>query len=150
MNKIKLRPMAIKPGQKREVRTQFGALCYRLRGGKVQVLMVTSRTRRRWIIPKGWPMPGETPTEAAMTEAWEEAGVKGKVSVVPVGIFSYLKRDDKESLPCMVVVFPVKVASLEKNFPEAKQRSRRWCSRKKAAKLASDPELGQLIAHFQP
>jgi 8-oxo-dGTP pyrophosphatase MutT (NUDIX family) len=79
-------PMRLGNSPKREVRTQFGALCYRVRRGKTQILLITSRTRGRWIIPKGWPSEGLTPAQSALQEAWEEAGVTGRVQDVCLGI----------------------------------------------------------------
>ncbi|MBT8416205.1 MAG: NUDIX domain-containing protein, partial [Silicimonas sp.] len=74
LTRIKQRPLRLADGGKRDVRTQFGALCWRVVNDKVQVLLITSRRRKRWILPKGWPMDEATPVEAAQTEAWEEAG----------------------------------------------------------------------------
>ena len=57
---------------------QFAALPWRrLVDGSIKVLLITSRETRRWVIPKGWPMTGLTPGEAAIQEAYEEAGVFG-------------------------------------------------------------------------
>ena len=136
---------------KRDVRTQFGALCWRRRAGEIQVLMVTSRNRKRWIIPKGWPQDGATPAEAAATEAWEEAGVEGKTKPVCIGIFSYTKEVvPGESLPCVVAVFPVRVKKTHDTYPEKSERRRKWMSLKKAAGLADDRELRAIIAAFDP
>ncbi len=136
---------------KRDVRTQFGALCYRLRDGQVQVLLITSRGTGRWIIPKGWPMQGETPSGAAATEAYEEAGVEGRVSDTVLGVYSYTKSlPGQDNLPCVVAVFGLRVKRLLKDFPEAGQRDRKWVSQKKAAAMVANPELGQLIASFNP
>lgn len=136
---------------KHDVRTQFGALCYRIQNNKIEILLITSRGTGRWIIPKGWPMDGETPANAAATEAFEEAGVEGKPSNVCLGIYSYMKSLPKnDSMPCVVAVFPFRVKKLLKNFPEAGQRKRKWVSQKKAAALISDPELAQLIGNFNP
>ena len=52
-------------------------------------MLVTSRGRQRWIIPKGWPHKGRAPHRSAAREAFEEAGVVGKVRRRPVGTFSY-------------------------------------------------------------
>lgn len=151
LTKIKQEPIDLENGRKRDVRTQFGALCYRVQNGDVQVLLITSRESRRWIIPKGWPMDGETPADAATTEAWEEAGVIGKTKNACVGIYTYSKRIDKtQSLPCVVAVFPIKVKALKKNFPEKGERKRKWVSLKKAAKLVDERDLGQIIKHFSP
>ncbi len=133
------------------VRTQFGALCWRMRGDKPEVLLITSRQRKRWIIPKGWPVDRATPIEAAQTEAWEEAGVVGKAAPVCLGIYSYNKHLDGQGvLPCVVAVFPVRVKKLDRDYPEKSERRRKWLSRKKAAKLVDEPELANLIAHFDP
>ena len=66
-------PLQIRGAPKRETRAQFAALCYRRRKTGVEVLLVTSRDTKRWIIPKGWPMNGLTPANAAAQEAGEEA-----------------------------------------------------------------------------
>ena len=105
---------------KRDLRTQFGALCYRVRKGRPEVLLVTSRGSGRWIIPKGWPMDGKTPGQSAKAEAWEEAGVKGKLHKGCLGLFSYVKSDpDGADLPCVAMVYPLKVKSMADDFPEA-------------------------------
>ncbi len=150
MSKVKLGPLQITRQQERDVRTQFGAICYRVRKDKVQVLLVTSRGTGRWIIPKGWPIAGATPADAALREAWEEAGVDGKVKGGAVGLYSYFKRDDGTRLPCVVAVFAVKVRSLMADFPERKSRKRRWFSLKRAAEVVDEPELTQILRHFDP
>lgn len=131
-------------------RTQYGAVCYRRKHGKVQVLLITSRTRRRWIIPKGWPIKKASPPEAARIEAWEEAGVRGKVDERGVGLFSYVKQGDGKApdLPCMVTVFALKVTSLAKEFPERTHRRRKWFSPKQAAKKVAEPELREILRGF--
>ncbi len=58
---------------------QYAALPYRQMGRRLEILLITSRETRRWVIPKGWPMNGLTPQEAAATEAVEEAGIEGEI-----------------------------------------------------------------------
>ena len=135
---------------RRNVRTQYGALCYRIKNQKLEILLVTSRERRRWIIPKGWPMKNLSPAETAAQEAWEEAGVRGKVSSMCAGIYTYRKRMPGDDLPCAVAVFPLKVKSREKQFPERGERKRKWFSRRKAAKKVTEHELSALIKSFDP
>ena len=87
-------------------RAQFGALCYRVEQGVVQILLITSRRTKRWILPKGWPEDGLTPAQAAANEAREEAGVTGKIKQRPIGVYSYEKHvENAESLPCMVTLY---------------------------------------------
>ncbi len=148
--RIRQRPIRVGDADKRELRSQFGALCYRLRAGKVEFLLITSRGAGRWIIPKGWPMDGETPAGAAATEALEEAGAQGKVGEQVLGFYSYFKTHKGDDLPCVVAVFPLKVKKLLKDYPEKSQRKRRWVSRKEALSLVDEPELRRLIKDFQP
>ncbi|EEB83679.1 NUDIX hydrolase [Roseobacter sp. GAI101] len=148
---IKQLPISIPGARKGDVRSQFAALCYRVRRGKVQVLLITSRGSKRWIVPKGWPMNGQTPAKAALQEAWEEAGVTGRSVGGCLGVYSYDKTlPDKQVIPVVVLLYPVEVKALAKKFPEAGQRRRKWVSRKKAMKMVSEPELGRLIRDFDP
>lgn len=144
-------PISLADMGKRDLRTQFAALCYRMKKGKPEILLITSRRSGRWIVPKGWPVDGKTPTQSALTEAWEEAGVIGKAYNVGLGLFSYHKQiDDESGLPCVAMVYPVKVKSLSNKFPEAGQRKRKWCSLKQAAERVNEPELADIIRKFDP
>ena len=66
---------------KTEFTDQIGALPVRWdKSDKLRVLMVTSRDRGRWVIPKGWMMDGKKPWHAAEIEALEETGAVGFIS----------------------------------------------------------------------
>ncbi|MGC9370289.1 MAG: NUDIX hydrolase [Paracoccaceae bacterium] len=132
-------------------RTQYAALCYRVVKDRAEVLMITSRDTGRWVIPKGWPIEGLSPHKSAAQEAWEEAGVEGKVYDRMLGIYSYLKRMDKgDDVPCVVAVYPIKVKTLHDKFLERAERKRRWMSLKKAAQSVHEPELAEILRHFNP
>lgn len=149
MQKFTQEPIANDDGKKRDVRSQFGALCYRVKNGKTEILLVTSRGTGRWIVPKGWPVTGETPAGSASVEAYEEAGVVGSVSPICLGIYSYTKSmDGRRNLPCIVALYGVKIKKLLGSFPEQGQRKRRFFSPKKAASLVAEPELKQILKHF--
>ena len=151
LQKTKQSPIKLQDASKSDVRTQFAALCYRVHKDEVQVLLITARQSGRWIIPKGWPMDGKTPGESALAEAWEEAGVKGKVIGQSLGLFSYHKDiDTNREMPCVAMVYPVKVKTLAKSFPEYGQRKRKWFSPKKAALKVSEPELAHILKVFNP
>ncbi|MCR8547623.1 NUDIX hydrolase [Salipiger sp. P9] len=139
-------PQTARPAQVPHL--QYAALCYRLRGGKLEILMITSRGGRRWTLPKGWPMRGRTPAETAAREAWEEAGVRGTPHRNCVGGYTYTKHTDPHLH--LAMVFPVEVARLEKRFPERGERKRRWMSRTKAATLVAEAELAQILLRFDP
>ena len=90
---------------------QVGALCYRHKKGKLQILLITSRGTKRWIIPKGWPMPGKHGSSAAKQEAWEEAGVAvSQIESEPLGQYRYRKKMASGlALPVTTFVYPCEV-----------------------------------------
>ena len=150
MKGLQQQEIELRDGLKTDLRTQFAALCYRIKDDKLRFCLVTSRRSGRWIVPKGWPMDGQTPMEAAATEAFEEAGVRGKIYERPIGVFSYYKVRSQNELPCIAVVYPLKVKKVLSRWPERKERERKWLPRKKAAALVDDPELREIILRFEP
>jgi 8-oxo-dGTP pyrophosphatase MutT (NUDIX family) len=128
---------------------QYGALPWRQQGTGIEILLITSRRTRRWIIPKGWPMKGCKPTDCAAREAEEEAGISGEISKTAIGHFRYMKllRDGVE-LPCRVEVFPLKVTKEKSNWEEKDARERRWCSISEAATAVVEPQLKMMIRSY--
>ncbi len=130
---------------------QYGALCWRREGEETEVLLITSRDTGRWVIPKGWPMPGLSPEAAAAQEAWEEAGVSGLMNPLCIGRYGYQKCLTLTStVPCAVAVYGMRVEKLAKTFPEMKERRRKWFPLREAATLVAEPELALIIAAFLP
>jgi len=110
------------------------------------VLLVTSRETGRWVLPKGWAEKGLTGPELAAKEAFEEAGVIGEVTAEAVGSYSYSKAMPKaRSMDCRVKVFLMRVDRLLKNWPEHKQRRRKWFTLPQAAMAVDDGELVTLL-----
>ena len=133
----------------KSVGIQYAALPYRQAGKQVQVLLITSRGTGRWIIPKGWPMQGLKPHEAAAIEAAEEAGLEGAVSDRPIGSYSYskmLKQD--QFITVQVMVFPFQVEVHAESFKEAGERTSRWFAYRQAASLVAEPSLKRIILEF--
>ena len=126
---------------------QVAALCTRKGKKGNEVLLVTSRRRGRWIVPKGWPMEGKSFPETALEEAWEEAGVrKGHIKGDILGTYTYKKvQKNGTKLPCVVDVYSVKVDELKDEFPESDKRKRRWVTQGEAVDLVSEPELKEII-----
>jgi 8-oxo-dGTP pyrophosphatase MutT (NUDIX family) len=132
-------------------RLQYGALPYRVRDNSaVEVLLVTSRATKRWIIPKGWPIKGLKPGEAAAREAYEEAGVRGRVGRA-IGNYVYDKysKTRRISTPCEVHVFPLAVTRQLKDWPEAKERTSQWYSVAEAASVVGNESLSALILRLE-
>ena len=83
----------VRKARKGERIRQVAAIPFRLgERGDVEVMLVTSISTRRFIVPKGWPMKGKNGRKAATIEALEEAGVLGKTLKQPAGTYSYWKR----------------------------------------------------------
>ncbi len=133
------------------VRMQYAALCWRMTKGSHEVLLITSRETGRWVIPKGWPVAGLAPEDAAAKEAWEEAGVKGATNPVCLGRYGYLKvLGETAQVPCAVAVYGIRVDHLADKFPEVSERRRAWFAPAEAAGLVNEPDLARLIAGFVP
>jgi len=131
--------------------SQVGALCWRRSRKGLRILLVTSRDSGRWVIPKGWPMRRRSGSEAAAREAWEEAGVRGEIGPITIGIYSYRKGlDNGDTIPCVVLVYPLEVHTMLRNYPETGQRRSRWFSSKKAAKRVREAQLARIIREFDP
>ena len=130
-------------------RVQYAALPYRHGDETVEVLLVTSLGTKRWIIPKGWPMIGRKPHEAAAREALEEAGVVGMIGSEAIGTYRYDKRRKSgTTVPCKVEVFALDVDSQRKRWPEKGRREVRWLPPEEAAKAVSDEGLGEIILEW--
>ncbi|MBO9708531.1 MAG: NUDIX hydrolase [Caulobacter sp.] len=142
-------------GKRQARRRQVAALPWRAldAAGKVapplEILLVSSRETRRWVIPKGWPMKGKANHEAAAQEAYEEAGLQGRIVETPFGEYPYLKRlKSGAGRDVTVDVYPLEVTSQLDVWPEKGQRSLQWMSPIEAALAVQEPELRDLIARF--
>ena len=129
---------------------QVGALPVRLNAkGKLEVLLVTTRQSRRWVIPKGWRSTRLSDADAAAREAQEEAGVTGRLLKKPVGSYSYFKREDDGFRPVKVTVYLLKVREQQKRWKEVDERKRRWLSISRAAELVQEPALATVIKRLK-
>lgn len=117
----------------------------RAEDGGFEVLLVTSRETRRWVIPKGWPWPGLDDHKAAAEEAREEAGALGSPHTEPLGTFTYIKRRQRDAVHVTVSVFRFDVEEMLDAWPESHQRQRAWFRPEDAANLVEETELKALI-----
>ena len=133
----------------REHGKQVAALCWRARP-TLEVLLITSLNSKRWIIPKGWPEPDLTAAESAAHEAFEEAGIAGKVSAKPIGTYHYLKeKKDGSGLPCQVEVFALAVTKQLQEWPEKGARTLAWVPLDQAIKQVSELGLRPVLKEFR-
>src|SRR5260370_878454 len=106
--------MAITPGTLQ----QAAAIPVRLG----QVCLISSRSGKRWVVPKGCLEPGKTAGEIALQEAWEEAGLLGALHREPIGSYVYEKLGNTYH----VTVFLMEVTESKSTWPESLERLRAW------------------------
>ena len=109
-----------------------------------RVVLITSRSSGRWIIPKGYVEKGMTPAESAAKEAWEEAGITGRVSPHEIGTYRY----SRPSGLFTVKVFPLEVESMLDQWQEMHVRQRRLVTPSEAIELIFHDELKAIVAEF--
>ena len=133
-----------------EFALQVGALpVRRAPDGSLLVMLVTTLETQRWIIPKGWPWPGEQDYNAAAEEAREEAGVLGDPKAVSIGSYTYEKRRASGLVPVRVTVYLLEVREELEIWPECEQRQRAWFTPSAAAAVVQEPELRALLLQLQ-
>ena len=120
---------------------QSGVIPYRIKNGKIEVLLITSSTGKRWVIPKGMIEFMMSPQDSAAKEAWEEAGVIGQVLPTTMGTYDY----QKWGRTCRVETFLLQVETVLEDWPEAKLRKLEWLSVKQAVKHIQEAELKQIL-----
>jgi len=106
-----------------------------------RVCMVTSRTGKRWVFPKGLIDPWHTPSEAALIEAWEEAGLIGTIDSDPIGSYLYEKLGN----PHHVLVFSLRVLEVHDEWPEREFRQREWLTVAEAVTRIEEAGLRLLL-----
>lgn len=134
-----------------DVLHQAGAIPYTVIDGQLRVLLVTSRGSGQWLIPKGNIDSGLTPAQAAEKEAYEEAGIRGKITTdTPIGFFPHFKTlKSGEEKPVTVEVYALLVERQLKRWPEVGQREACWMSADDAARSVKQPGLCQLLLRLK-
>lgn len=137
---------AVRKARRGERMRQVAAIPFRLsEHGNVEVMLVTSRATRRFIVPKGWPMKRKSGRKAAAIEAQEEAGVVGKTLREPAGTYSYWKRLENRFVRVDVIVYLLAVTEELASWQEAESRQRAWLAPEDAAMLIDEPDLSTLL-----
>src|SRR5437016_8637281 len=109
---------------------QVAAVCYRIRGSGIEFLLVQTRGGR-WTFPKGGVEPGLTHAQAAALEAYEEAGVHGRME--EVSFTRYVRRKGSSSSSAIEVGVSAHLCEvLRLGPPQEFNRNRTWFSAEKA------------------
>lgn len=119
---------------------QSAVIPFRVCDDGLEVLLITSRRRKRWIVPKGVVEPDLTPVESAQSEAWEEAGVEGVVRGASLGIY----ENEKWGGVCQVTVYAMQVKKIHEIWPED-DRTREWVDVETAAERVQETDLQAML-----
>lgn len=119
---------------------QASAVPVRYRGNELEFCLITT-SAGRWNFPKGVVEPGETSDEAALKEAFEEAGLHGKILGSPLGSYELPKL--RTTFDVTVVLMRVK--KCDRKWQEQHMRRRCWVTADEARKLLKRPHLQEFV-----
>jgi 8-oxo-dGTP pyrophosphatase MutT (NUDIX family) len=108
---------------------QVAAVCYRKRRETLEFLLVRTRGSGRWTFPKGNSEPGMTHAHAAALEAFEEAGVHGRIEEVSFARYCSRKRlsnSDQRLVERKLLVDAHLCEVLRLSAPKESNRNRTW------------------------
>lgn len=116
---------------------QACAVAYCEVAGGVEFCLVTSIKKGRWGFPKGIVDPGETPQQAALKEASEEAGLSGRILGAELGSYD----DFKWGRDLIVTGFLMQVTGVADTWLESGMRRRAF--------LTADETAARIAHHGQ-
>jgi len=124
-------------------RDQAGVIPFRRKRDAIEVCLIRNKGGRKWKIPKGFVDAGETARETALKEAWEEAGLRGRLVGTAIGSYAY----EKWNLELVVAVFLMEVRRVEGKWEESQLRERSWAPLEEAFKRLKGHPVKRLLAN---
>jgi CYTH domain-containing protein/ADP-ribose pyrophosphatase YjhB (NUDIX family) len=117
---------------------QLGILPYTFIDRRLHLLLITSSSGSRWILPKGRQEPDMSPHEVAVMEAVEEAGVLGTLRQ---DLRTRCQMTDGRHLQ----LYAMKISKLLKSWPEENVRRRRLFPLSDALEIIGDPGVARAV-----
>jgi 8-oxo-dGTP pyrophosphatase MutT (NUDIX family) len=117
---------------------QLGILHYTFIDRRLHLLLITSSSGSRWILPKGRQEPDMSPHEVAVMEAVEEAGVLGTLRQ---DLRTRCQMTDGRHLQ----LYAMKISKLLKSWPEENVRRRRLFPLSDALEIIGDPGVARAV-----
>lgn len=105
-------------------RKSSGCVVYRFNQdgiGELEILLVTNRSGKEWVFPKGGVEPDMTPRDSAVKEVYEEAGVTGIIGP-KLGKYRYVK----DGVMQKVNMYAMRYSNDTEDWPEQDIRTRQW------------------------
>ncbi len=123
---------------------QIGVVPIISRKKKPHIVLVTARGKARWLLPKGNQHPRYTRREMALTEAYEEAGLLGKIRIKHYIDVRFRKHGQWITLR----LYPMEVERILKRWPERCSRQRTVIDAKNANKFLRCKQLSAGVEHL--
>ena len=114
---------------------------YRVSNGSIELLLITSIKKQKWIFPKGFIEFNLSAFESAKKEAYEEAGVIGENETVELGSFELKKKNSSS----YVKIFSMEVTKELKDYPEKNLRRRKWFTVKEALENIENSDIKNFV-----
>jgi 8-oxo-dGTP pyrophosphatase MutT (NUDIX family) len=121
---------------------QSGVIPYRVNNGVLEILLITTVKKKKWIIPKGYVEFNLSPFESAKKEAFEEAGIIGSNETYELGTIELKKGNGITHMK----IFSMEVTKVLDDYPEKELRKRKWFDSKEASTKVTIPEIPEMIA----
>ena len=116
---------------------QYGVLPYIQSDNKVKLVLITSRKSKIWIVPKGNRALKKSKHATALQEAFEEAGLRGRLLEDDEMHFK-IKSHGKQ---VMLILYLMQVDKMLRVWPERGERKRIVVNRQKAVEMVGWPNL---------
>jgi 8-oxo-dGTP pyrophosphatase MutT (NUDIX family) len=130
--------------QSKKPRQQVAAVCYRIRNSGVEFLLVRTR-KGRWTFPKGGLEPGLTRAQTAALEAFEEAGVHGRIEEDSFAEYTLDKREvETNSRRAETRIQAHLCEVLQLGRPQESNRNPTWCSPAKAKRRLQEERRAEI------
>ena len=117
---------------------QVAAICYRIGKRGIEFLLVRTRGGR-WTFPKGSVESGLTHAQAAALEAFEEAGVHGRIEEAAFARYVRVKPGRDRAASDIEIIINAHLCEVSRlAVPEEKDREPTWYSAEKAKRRLRD------------
>jgi 8-oxo-dGTP pyrophosphatase MutT (NUDIX family) len=120
---------------------EIGALPYRIKKNRIELVLVKTRDGKRWILPKGHTEKRMSHADVAKMEAYEEAGVLGAIdkdNYAEVVMRRGIKRTKLR-------IYPLKSKKVLNSWPESDERERVVVQSDDALKMITDKPLRKCV-----
>ena len=127
---------------------KIGVIPFDISGDNIAIMFVTSQRRGRWILPKGNLKQDESHKKGCKREAFEEAGIKGRI-LADFPMTHVVTRSDQGAVSKVAVTYyPMLVSKQFDEWPEQPKRERHWALLDDAPRVTDREDFRLVINQF--